>query len=249
VTATYERTFVVKVPVERAWNAFADQQQRDAWAGVNTRMQDPGSLDSFEPGETKIGPFELHKRMSWSQYNFGLDGWFDMSVTFEEVETGTRITIVRSGFGESEAWQHFAESTNHGWDEMICDLVLYLETGVAGARHLSFRSGIAATTTETGAGLEITHVVPGGFAGEAGMRAGDTLISMNTVAIFGISEVAVIVREHAPGTEVPVEFVREGEVHRGRARLSPWNFGTGEYIGHPGGYPKPALSSAMAKGM
>jgi S1-C subfamily serine protease len=130
---------------------------------------------------------------------------------------------------------------------MICDLVLYLETGIAGERHLSFGSGIAATTTETAAGLQVTHIVPSGFADSAGMRPGDALLWMNRVPIFGISELAVVVREHAPGTEIAVEFVRNGEVHRGRAPLSAWNFGTGEYVGHPGGYPKPALTAAESK--
>jgi membrane-associated protease RseP (regulator of RpoE activity) len=241
-TPSYERTFVVAVPVERAWQAFADVKEREAWASGRDHMDDPESLETFEPGEIKIGPSELHERLSWSQYHSGLDGWFENVVTFEEVKSGTRITIVRSGFGDSEAWRHYAESTNGGWDEMIADLVLYLETGVRAARHFSFRSGLAATTRQTAAGLQITHVVPGGFAAEAGMQSGDLLLWLNGAPVISQREVAFCVREHAPGTAIEVEYVRDGEVLRGRAPFSAWNYGTGRYVGHPGGYPKPSLT-------
>ncbi len=41
VSGTYERTFVVAVPVARAWQAFTDPQEREAWAGSRDRMEDP----------------------------------------------------------------------------------------------------------------------------------------------------------------------------------------------------------------
>lgn len=238
----YERTFVVAVPVAKAWAAFADPQEREAWSGGTDHMEDPASLDTFEPSETKIGPADLHKRLSWSQYHSGLDGWYENTVTFEEVESGTKITIVRSGFGDSEAWRHYAESTAGGWDEMIADLVLYLERGVRASRHFSFRAGLGATTHQTAAGVQITHVVPDSFAELAGMQPGDLLLWLNMAPVVRTSDIAVIVREHAPGEVLEAEYVRGSDVLRGRAPLSVWNFGTGEYVGHPGGYPKPSLA-------
>jgi len=232
---TYERTFVVAAPVARAWQAFADPQEREAWMGTPP----PGAL---EPGEMKLGTIEPNRRLSFSQRPAGLDGWYDTTVTFEDLGTGTRITITRSGFGDSEAWQHFAENTQRGFDEMIADLILYLETGVRGQRHFLFRSGIGATTLQTGAGVRITHVVPGGFAAEAGIQPGDLLLRLNGASMVHASDVGVVGREHDPGTVVDIEYVRGGEVLRGRAALSPWNHGTGEYVGHPGGYPKASLT-------
>lgn len=244
VSGMYERTFVVAAPVERAWNAFVDPAERAAWAEGRDHMPDPGSLDTFEPGEMKVlDGGERHRRFTIAQRPGGLDGWYETTVTFEEVASGTRITLTRSGFGDSEAWRHFAESTNAGWDEMIADLVLYLERGVRASRHFSFRSGIAATTRQAGAGLEVTHVVPGGFAEAAGMRPGDLLLFLNGAPVFGIREVAFLARERAPGDLVEVEYARDREVLRGSAPLSTWNFGTGRYVGHPGGYPKPGLTA------
>lgn len=234
---TYERTFVVAVPAERAWQAFVDPKEREAWMGSRP-------TDSLEPGEMKVGTVEPHRRLSWSQSQSGLDGWYETTVTFEEVSSGTRITVTRSGFGDSEDWHHYAENTAHGFEEMIADLILYLETGVRGGRHFSFRSGIGATTTQSGAGVRITHVVPGGFAAEAGMQAGDLFLRLNGASVVQVTDLAFAGREHAPGEVVEVEYARGGEVLRGRGALSAWNYGTGEYVGHPGGYPKPSLTGA-----
>ncbi|MBI1817011.1 MAG: SRPBCC domain-containing protein [Deltaproteobacteria bacterium] len=244
MTAEYQRTFVVAVPVATAWAAFTDTQEREAWMGGRDHMDDPASLETFEPWEMNVTDVEQHRRLSWSQSQSRLDGGYETTVTFEEVSAGTRITIVRSGFGDSEAWHHYAESTAGGWDEMIGDLILYLETGTRGARHFSFRSGLGATTLQSGAGVRITHVVPGGCAAEAGMQPGDLLLWLNRAPVLRVSDVAFFVREHAPGEKIEVEYLRGDEIRRGRAPLSAWNYGSGHYVGHPGAYPKPALAAA-----
>lgn len=160
------------------------------------------------------------------------------------MSSGTRITIVRSGFGDSEAWLHYAENTTRGWDEMIADLILYLETGVRGERHFSFRSGLGATMLDSGPGVRITHVVPGGFAAEAGMQAGDLLLRLNGASVLHLSDVGFVAREHAPGEVIEAEYARGGEVLSGNGPLSEWNYGDGRYVGHPGGYPKASLTGA-----
>jgi len=237
VSGMYERTFVVAVPVARAWQAFVDPAEREAWMGNRPD-------EALEPGEMKIGAIEPERRLSWSSSQAGLEGWYETTVTFEEVSSGTRITIVRSGFGDSEDWLHFAENTQVGGDELIADLILYLETGVRASRHFTFRSGLGATTLPAGAGVRVTHVVPGGFADGAGMRAGDLVIGLNGAPVFRMPDVAVVLREHAPGDTIEAEYVRSGEVLRGRAPLSAWNYGSGQFLGHPGGYPKPSLTGA-----
>ncbi len=233
MSGAYERTFVVAVPVARAWAAFTDPREREAWMGARPK--------ELEPGENKVGPAERHRSLSWSDSPSGLDGWYETTVAFEEVSSGTRITIVRSGFGESEDWRHYASNTARGWDEMIADLILYLETGVRGSRHFSFRSGLGATMLEAGPGVRITHVAPGGFAAAAGMQGGDLLLRLNGASVVHLTDVAFAGREHAPGEVIEAEYVRSGKVLRGRAPLSEWHYGGGRYVGHPGAYPKPSL--------
>jgi uncharacterized protein YndB with AHSA1/START domain len=237
MSAKYERTFTVAVSRERAWQAFVDEREREAWMGTP-----PDGM--LERAEVKVGDVEPQHRLTWSQSQADLEGSYETVVIFEDEASGTRITIVRSGFGDSEDWLHYAENTARGWDEMIADLVLYLETGVRGGRHFAFRGGLGATALHAPAGMRITHVVPGGFAEQAGMRAGDLLLRLNGASVVDASDVAVVTREHAPGVEIEAEYVRSGEVLRGRGALSPWSYGSGVYIGHPGGYPKPALIGA-----
>jgi uncharacterized protein YndB with AHSA1/START domain len=237
MSTKYERTFVVAVPVSKAWTAFNDPGERDAWMG---------SLpEGFEPSEIRIGAVEPNRRLSWSQNQApGLEGWYETSVTFEEESSGTRITIVRSGFGDSEAWRHYAGNTARGWDEMIHDLILYLETGVRGSRHLPFRCSLGATILECGRGVRITHVVPGSFAAKAGIQAGDLLLRLNGAAVLDRSDVCFIEREHRAGETIDTDYVRGNEVLSGRAPLSEPHYGSGRYVGHPGAYPKPSLMNA-----
>ena len=239
MSAKYERTFVVAVPVTRAWEAFVDEKEREAWMGAP-----PG--ETFEHVDIKVGDVEPQAKLSWTHSQNGLEGSYETVVTFEEVSSGTRITMVRSGFGDSEDWQHYAGNTTRGWDENIADLILYLETGIRGGRHFQFRAGLGATMLDSPQGVRITHVVPGGFAAEAGMRSGDLLLRLNGASVLSVSDVAFLGREHGPGAEIEAEYVRGSEVLRGRGALSGWNYGHGEYVGHPGGYPKAALTGAGA---
>lgn len=244
MTGPYEREFMVSVPVARAWEAFTEPSGREAWMVPAGRDPLTGiaPMDGFEQGRLALGPALPHRRLSWSQSPAGLGGWYETVVCFKEAPSGTQITIVRSGFGDSEDWGHYASNTARGWDEQIADLVLYLETGVRGSRHWAFRSSLGATMLETGAGVRITHVVPGGFAAAVGMQAGDVLLRLNGASVVHLTDVMFAGREHAPGEEMEAEYVHGRDVLRGCAPLSEWNYGGGRYVGHPGAYPKPSLA-------
>jgi uncharacterized protein YndB with AHSA1/START domain len=224
----YERSFVVKVPVERAWRAFVDRRERETWVSPPGRdqIENPGKGflgdDSFSI-PIKIGDIDPHKHLSWSVEQAlpsGTRGWVEISVTFEAVAIGTRISITRSGFGEGEEWEVASQNTGLGFEQELIDLVAYLETGVNVSRHFSSRSSIAATLLETPAGVQIALSVPGGFAEEAGLRHGDLLISLGGAGVYAISDVGFFEREHAAGLEVEATYVRDGVLQRGGGHLS-----------------------------
>lgn len=232
VSGRYDRTFVVAVPVEKAWKAFVDPREREAWMSPPGRdpIEHPEAqypADGFPKTELKVGDVQEHRRLSWSQGHTmpsGSRGWVETAVTFEAVDTGTRITITRSGFGNSDEWQMFAQSTSLGLDHSLVDLIAYLETGVNVSRHFSGRSSIGASMLELGRGLQVTKVIPGGFAAEAGLREGDLLISIGGAGTFSRTDVWFFQREHGPGEEFDVAYVRDGALLRGRGRLSEKNY-------------------------
>jgi uncharacterized protein YndB with AHSA1/START domain len=225
----FERTFVVKAPVERAWKAFTRPEEREAW--MSPPGHDPvGSPDAGWPGaglakmEVKPGKAERHRLLQWMQTARPNDphdpGWVEMTVVFEEVDSGTRITLTQSGFGDTPDWQAQLEAVQLGTDESIKDLILYLETGVRAIRHHSWKSSLGAEMIAAPAGLRIAAVAPGGFAETAGLQPGDLLVRLAGGPVFGLSDVGFVERAFAPGTELDVEYVRGDSLHRGRARLS-----------------------------
>jgi len=229
--STFERTFVVAVPVGRAWSAFVEPREREAWMSPPGRdpIENPGAAypaDGFPEVQFKVEEVDPNRRLRWRQGpHCDPPGWLDIVVTFEEVESGTRITISRSGFGDSEEWTLFGQSTTLGWNESIADLVCYLETGIRAGRHFGGGKGsVGASMLETGAGIRIVNVVPGGFADAAGLSQGDLLLRLGGAAVVRRSDVWALERAHGPGAMIDAEYVRNGELLRGNALLSERNF-------------------------
>lgn len=218
--AGYTRSFVVPVPVARAWQAFVDPLQRQAWiapAGhdplANPEARFPA--DGFPASEVKIGEVEPLRRLGWSVRR-GQEEWIDVHVLFAEVEGGARVTLSRSACADAVLDQ----LTRHGLDEELTDLTAYLESGVNVSRHFSGRSSVGAQLIETSAGLRIARTIAGGFAENAGLREGDLLISIAGAAIYARAEIAFLEREHRPGEILEATWVRDGSLKRGRAPLS-----------------------------
>jgi hypothetical protein len=115
VSATYERTIVVPVPAARALGGVRRGRRAgsvdDAPGHDALTHPDTPVMDGFEPGEFRLEAVETHRHLAWSQRPAVIEGWYQVTVTFEEVASGTRITIVRSGFGDTEDWRHYAANT------------------------------------------------------------------------------------------------------------------------------------------
>ncbi len=84
-------------------------------------------------------------------------------------------------------------------------------------------------------GFRIQAVRPGTPAAEAGLQGGDILIRMDEVIMDNIYDFTYALRQHQPGDEVVIVFVRNGEEHETTAVLGePSRRGHGGG-GHPGG--------------
>jgi uncharacterized protein YndB with AHSA1/START domain len=226
--STYERTFTVSVPVERAWRAMTDPAELNKWY-FPFKVQPDGSTTTEVLGQARgseIVQFEPYKMFHTRTVLTGSETWAmaagtrEMTVVFEAVESGTRITITNSGFGEGEEWERDLENTMRGQAETIADLILYLETGVAFPRHHhGEKSWIGFKGREVAAGLEVGPVQPDTFADQLGLLPGDILVELGGASVFGFVEVQFFTKEHAAGETAEAAWIRDGTLMRGSAEL------------------------------
>jgi uncharacterized protein YndB with AHSA1/START domain len=222
MTNNYERTFSVSVPVDRAWRAFTDPSDLEAWFTTSWDQDDDGRATAASPG----GPvgFELvevdpRAKLHYRQWGASPERGIDVTIVFESDESGTRITMTQSGFGGETVFE--SDEVRNGMDETLADLVLYLEYGIAVARHRDLASDatVGAALQQSGAGPVIATVAPGGFAASAGLQSGDLLVQLGRAPMFRIGDVACFLRLHDVGDEVDVAYVRDGALHRSHATL------------------------------
>jgi uncharacterized protein YndB with AHSA1/START domain len=224
----YETTFSVRVPPERAFRAFTDPRELEQWftpkfdadaeegaPGVKADAASPGGQVHFEV--TQIKGDELLAYRQWAgDPNTGID----VTVVFEPVEGGTKITVTHAGFGGDSILK--TDSVRNGMAESYADLVLYLEYGVSFPRHRDIHSSawLGALFRDAGAGAEVAVVDAGGFADQVGMQPGDILLQLGAGAVFGNREVIFFMREHDVGDEVEAVWAHDGAVHRGTGQLT-----------------------------
>lgn len=221
-----DQTFVVAVPVERAWAAFTDGTERSKWEAPEYEIdaRPGGKLQwTIPPWDTVHGEVlevEPYRRLVATEGEGVLDGTTRVTVTFEAVETGTRIRIVQAGFGTGAAWQDQLEGHRHGWARAIRDLVLYLETGVASGRFFTmWPCDLGMFLTETVAGVRVSEVAPGGWAEEAGVETGDVLLYVDGSPIFERPDLWIFQTARRPGDRLDVEVARGGARIRGSGTL------------------------------
>jgi uncharacterized protein YndB with AHSA1/START domain len=221
----FERTFSLSVPVERAWRAFTDPEELEVW--FTQRFdgdQDEQTWAAESPGgRVGFAVTELveNERLGYRQWAADPETGIDVTVVFESVEGGTRITMTQAGFGSGSILE--SDAVRRGMDETLADLVLYLEHGVRFARHrdVTARCSLGATFVEVPGAVAVDQVTPGSFAAAAGLRAGDLLLQLGHSSVFDLSDVAFFLRDHAEGDEVSVVFARDAEVQRSAGRLAP----------------------------
>ncbi len=225
MSGKYERTFTLQVAPDRAWRAFAEPREMEAWFRDRVEVFElrPGGHIIYEmAGRRVVGTVDEVQPGRLLQWTAGpglLPGATVITVTFEQVEAGTRITITQSGFGDTDEWLTLLESHSLGWNQLVADLALYLRTGISFKRMPNWKSSVGALVADTLAGVEIVKVLPDGFAERAGLARGDLVVQLGRAPIFSRSDLWVLLREHEPGEKMEAAFVRDNQLHHAGARL------------------------------
>lgn len=99
-------------------------------------------------------------------------------------------------------------------ETIVTQLIMFGETrrGLLGANIQEVTPDLVESLQlERPAGALVSFVTEGGPAQEAGLQNGDVIVRFNTRTINVYSDLPAMVAQTAPGTEVPVEIVRDGQ--------------------------------------
>jgi hypothetical protein len=209
----FEATFVVSTTRPDAWQRLRDATPARDW--VPGPEPDQWWIPGVEgPGDELEVVHE--KRLHVRKAAFPCEG-SEIVITMEDAETGTRITFVQNGFGpdfpERRPW------LESGWWCIRADLFVYFEHGIAPGRHLRPWVGIGCDVAETAGGLTVASVSPGGAAAQAGVHAGDLLLTVAGAPVVTIRELSILARSLRNGQEATFSYLRDRGVRKGAGTL------------------------------
>lgn len=207
-------------PVDEVWKAFYDTAEPQVW-------NNPLRGDAYANGLIDIEVVDLEPPRLVRFTETQGDDRIEMVITLDELDSGTRLTAVRSGVGGGADWVDTNTARLLGWQDALHDLGVYLESGLTLGRIHEWKSAFAATLTEVPGGLLARAVAADGFAAQAGLQAGDLVIRMAGVPVFRRSDQWLIQRMFAPGDDVSIDYIRDREVLSGHAPMSPLSMWSG----------------------
>lgn len=202
----WEKTFELSAPPMEVWKAFsADEGEPKVFRRDNAYLSRGAvsiDISREEPGVA----------LEWTETE-GVNVW-SMVVTFAETSTGTSVTVVRSGFGDSDDIRHSGFARFLGWTWVMADLEVYLRTGKMTGRFYSTPFVAAGVVgLDEGGGVRVRQVLAGTFAEQAGLREGDILLSIGGAPVYGIAELWTLPR--VVSGKVEAEFIRGSEILTG----------------------------------
>jgi hypothetical protein len=192
----FEATFVVQTPPRDVWNALS--------ASEAAREDGTYWLPGFEASVSAIEVDE-GRRLRARKDTQPCEGT-EIVVTLEAVESGTKVTVVQSGFGP---WfDSMAEWLEIGWSHIVADLHLFLERGIVAQRHFRPWASLGCAVREVGTGLEVVGVDDAGFAAQAGLARGDVVLTVGGAPVVSVRELATVMRVFRQGEKVEASWAR-----------------------------------------
>ena len=208
----FEATIVVELAPAEVWAALTERTVPGE-AGDEVHYVLPGfpSLPPLDVPGASCTPLEVsEERLLRVRKDHAPCAGTEIAVTLEQRGTGTRITIVQSGFGAFLDVVGRDTVFAHG-RQIVADLQLYLERRLT-VPGTNFGSFLGAPLRRLGSGLEVTSIDAGGAAEAAGLRAGDLLLTVAGIRIHDLPQLWTVLALSGPDA-VPLTWAR------GRERL------------------------------
>jgi PDZ domain-containing protein len=210
----FEATFVVSTPRADAWQRLSSAKPADPALSPATAGQwwIPGIEAPAD--EREVIDEQLLRAEKATEPCRGTE----IVVMMEDAETGTRITIVQTGFGagfsEQRPW------LAAGWSAILADLVVFFEHGVALGRHLTWWWMLGCVVIETDAGLRVGDVTVDGFAVRAGLQRGDLIVTIAGSPVLSVRDLSILLRGPLhTGVEADVTYLRGSDVQHSSAAM------------------------------
>ena len=211
----FEATFVVATPRAEAWARLA--AAGPAFDALPKAREGQWWVPAIEApaDELEVKPEELLRVRKAIEPCKGTE----ITVTLEDEESGTRITIVQTGFGSG-----FASARpwlTAGWYQILADFVVFFERGVSLGRHASMWWGMGCDVEETAEGLVVRSVAANGYAASAGLQPGDLILQLMGAPVLTINDLSMITRgPFRTGVDAKVRYLRGNAVMTGSATVT-----------------------------
>jgi len=184
----FEATFTVSTPRAKAWELLLAAEP----AAESLAPPGPGQrwIPAIEGAaeELEVVPEERLRTRKVTEPCAGTE----IVITFEDDASGTRITVVQTGFGPGfdigRPW------LAAGWYAILADFVAFFERGVPLGRHLTMWWSIGCDVSETPEGLVVGGVYPDGFAERAGLERGDLILRLAGAPVLTVRDLSILTR-------------------------------------------------------
>ena len=212
----FEATFVVDLAPEEVWETLTERTLEGATPDeVHYVLPGFPSLRALPiPGASCTAIEAEAGRLLRVQKDDHPCAGTEIAVRLEQAETGTRVTIVQSGFGPFLDIVGRDTVFSHG-HQIVRDLRLYLERRITVPGSV-WGVNLAAKPRETPVGLEILSVDEGGPAACAGLEAGDLLLTLRGIRLHDIQQLATVLALTEPGSDAEISWARGREPMSGK---------------------------------
>ncbi len=216
----FEATFVVEMAPGAVWKALTERTlPGEGGADVRYVLAGFPSLVPLDVPGASCTPLEVEaERLLRVRKDHEPCAGTEIAVRLEQEETGTRITVVQSGFGAFLDIVGRDTVFGHG-EQIVNDLRLYIERGIT-VPGTAWGAFLGAMTRQTGVGLEIGSIQPGGFAEKAGLQAGDLLLTLGGIRLHDHPQLWTVLALVDPKEDGVVTWARDREAMSGKAAFA-----------------------------
>ena len=215
----FEATFVVDLAPKQVWETLtklALEQGADGDGDVHYVLPGFPSFESLpRPGAScTLVEMQAERLLRVKKDHHPCAGT-EIVVRLEQADTGTRITVVQSGFGPFLDFAGRDTVFGHG-QQIVNDFRLYLERGLT-VPGMVWGVGLGARTDQAPVGLEVVSIDAGGFAESAGICPGDLLLTLRGIRLHDLQQLWTILALTEPGSSAQVSWARGRETMLGKA--------------------------------